>query len=89
MNKDIDFITVKVCAKLYNGFEYKIEKEKYKKMNFKEIVDEVKTYMKNFFTNPYNLYELRDGVDKLDLHYHDDIPHNRPIIYLCDDCHGD
>jgi hypothetical protein len=83
-----EFITVKIRARPYNGFEYKIPKDNFSRMSSVEIIQEVKTYMKNFFTNPHNLPFLREGVDKLDLHFHDDIPYNRPIVYLCDDSHG-
>lgn len=82
------FMTIKISAKLYTGFEYKIPIDIFNKMTMKEIIIEVKTYMKNFFSHPHNLYMLKEGVDNLDLHMHDDIPFNRPIIYLCDSTHG-
>jgi hypothetical protein len=84
----MNLITIKILAKPYNGFEYKISKKNFHKMSNFEIIEDVKIHMKKFFTNPYDLAILRDGVDKLDLHLHDDIPYNRPIIYLCDDTHG-
>ena len=87
VNQD-DFITIKISTKVYAGFTYKIPKEIFIQMNTEEIIKEVKTYMKNFFTNPHDLFLLREGVDKLELHSHDDIPYNRPIIYLCDNDHG-
>jgi hypothetical protein len=83
-----DFITIQISAKIYAGFQYKIPKEIINNMTSEEIIKEVKIHMKNFFTNPYDLYLLREGIDKLELHIHDDIPYNRPIIYLCDHCHG-
>ncbi len=83
-----EFITVKVRARPYSGFEYKIPKNICYKMSSQEIIKEVKTYIKNFFTNPYDLPFLREGIDKIEFHIHDDIPYNRPIIYLCDDEHG-
>jgi hypothetical protein len=87
VNED-DFITIKISTKIYTGFSYKIPKEIFMQMNTEEIIKEVKMYMKNFFTTPHDLYFLREGVDKLELHMHDDIPYNRPIIYLCDSTHG-
>ena len=47
----------------------------------------MKNIMKSFFYK-HNLFSLEKGVDELDLHFHDDIPYNRPIVYLCDDNHG-
>ncbi len=85
---NVEFITIKIRARPYTGFEYRVPKDIFKKMTSAEIVQEVKTYMKNFFTNPHDLPFLREGVDKLELHFHDDIPYNRPIMYLCDDNHG-
>ena len=85
---NVEFITIKIRARPYTGFEYRVPKVNFVKMTSAEIVQEVKTYMKNFFTNPHDLPFLREGVDKLELHFHDDIPYNRPIMYLCDDNHG-
>ena len=82
-----NFITMHVSAKLYSGFQYKIPKVIINQMSSDEIIQEVKVYMKNFFTTPQDLFLLRDGVDTLELHIHDDIPFNKPIIYLCDHCH--
>lgn len=82
-----EFITIKILAKPYTGFEYRISKDICHKMKSHEIIQEVKKYMKNFFTNPYDLPFLRNDIDKLNLHFHDDIPYNRPIMYLCDDNH--
>ena len=82
------FINIQISAKIYAGFQYKIPKEIINNMTSEEIIKEVKIHMKNFFTNPYDLYLLREGIDKLELHIHDDIPYNRPIIYLCDSTHG-
>ena len=81
-----DFITIQISAKIYAGFQYKIPKEIINNMTAEEIIKEVKVYMKNFFTNPHDLYLLREGIDKLELHIHDNIPYNT-IIYLCDHCH--
>ena len=88
MSNEDDFITIKISTKLYAGFTYKIPKETFKQMNIDQVITEVKIHMKNFFTTPHDLFLLREGVDKLELHVHDDIPYNRPIIYLCDNEHG-
>lgn len=87
-NSDDYFITIKLSTKLYAGFEYKIPKDIFNKMTTQEIISEFKTYMKNFFSYPHNLYMLKKDIDKLDLHIHDDIPHNRAVIYLCNSTHG-
>jgi len=81
------FITVQISAKIYAGFQYKIPKDVIKNMTSEEIVLHTKKYMKNFFET-YNLYLLKNGVDELELHFHDDIPYNRDIIYLCDATHA-
>ena len=88
MNKEIDFITIQISAKIYSGFQYKIPKDIINKMSEEEIIVETKTYMKNFFNNN-NLYILKDGIDTLQLHFHDTIPikDDITIIYLCDHCH--
>jgi uncharacterized membrane protein YkgB len=88
MNREIDFITIQISAKIYSGFQYKIPKDIINKMTEEEIIIETKTYMKNFFNNN-NLYSLKDGIDALKLHFHDTIPieDDITIIYLCDHCH--
>lgn len=82
-----NYMTIKISAKPYNGFQHKIKTEIFKKMSSTEIIEETKNVMKSFFKQ-HNLIELEQGVDKLNLHGHDDIPYNRPIIYLCDSNHG-
>jgi len=83
-----DFIIIKITAKIYHGFQHKIERSRFSTMSFEEVVSEIKTVMKSFF-HEHNLYSLEKGVDSLKLsHFHDDIPYNRPILYLCDDSHG-
>jgi len=85
---EIEFITVQISAKIYSGFQYKIPKDIFNNMNFDEIVKETKDYMKLFFKQN-NLYLLADQIDNIgELHFHDDIPYNRDIIYLCDSSHG-
>lgn len=83
-----DFIIIKITAKIYHGFQHKMERSIFNALSFEEIVNEMKTVMKSFF-HEHNLYSLEEGVDSLKLsHFHDDIPYNRPIVYLCDDNHG-
>ena len=85
---EIEFMTVQISAKTYTGFQYKIPKDIFNNMIFDEIVKETKDYMKLFFKQN-NLYLLAEGIDNNgELHFHDDIPYNRDIIYLCDDSHG-
>ena len=81
------FMTIQLSAKIYAGFQYKIPKDVIKNMTSEEIILHTKKYMKNFFET-YNLYLLKNGVDDLELHFHDDIPYNRDIIYLCDSTHS-
>lgn len=83
-----DFIIIKITAKIYHGFQHKIERSRFYSMSFEEVISEMKGLMKSFF-HEHNLYSLEKGVDSLKLsHFHDDIPYNRPILYLCDDDHG-
>jgi hypothetical protein len=81
-----NFIIIKISAEMYSGFTYKIPKAIFNIMTPKEIIKETKTYMKNFFQT-HDLYLLKDGVDALELHFHDDIPFDGDLIYLCDHCH--
>ena len=57
-------------------------------MTHEEIINQIKINMKKFFSNPHDLYILKDGVDKLKLHIHDEIKDTNNIIYLCDHCHN-
>jgi len=83
-----DFIIIKITAKIYHGFQNKMERSRFNSLSFEEVVSEMKTVMKSFFREN-NLLSLEKGVDSLQLsHFHDDIPFNRPILYLCDDDHG-
>lgn len=54
-------------------------------MTSDEIIKEIKIYMKNFFET-HNLYILKQGVDNLKLHIHEDISNDKNIIYLCNHC---
>lgn len=81
-----EFVTLQISAKIYCGFQYKIHREIISKMTIDEIINEFKIYMKNFF-EIHNLYILKDGIDPLILHIHDDIPFTNDIVYLCDHKH--
>lgn len=76
------YITIEISAKLFKGFEYKMTFEHFSKISSEEVINEVKTYMKNFF-KIYNLYELSDKVEELILHAHDNL-YNPDVIILCD-----
>lgn len=82
-----EYITIKINAKIYKGFQHKMKREIYNALSLKEVIYVMKNIMKSFFKE-HNLCSLEKGVDELELHFHDDIPFNRPIIYLCDDDHG-
>lgn len=82
-----EYITIKINASIYKGFQHKMKREIYNALSLKEVIYVIKIIMKSFF-HENNLYSLEKGVDELELHFHDDIPYNRPIIYLCDDDHG-
>ena len=82
-----NFITIKINASIYKGFQHKMKREIFNALSSEEIVYVTKNIMKSFFYKN-NLYSLEKGVDELELHFHDDIPYNRPIVYLCDDNHG-
>ena len=81
-----EYITIQIDAGIYKGFQHKMKLVIYRALSSQEVVYVIKNIMKSFF-NQHNLYLLEKGVDELKLHFHDDIPHNRPIIYLCDDEH--
>ncbi len=87
-NNDIEYITIKMNVKIYYGFQHKMKKNIFNSLSTEDVVYSMKTIMKSFF-NKHNLFSLEKGVDEIgELHFHDDIPHNRPIVYLCDDDHG-
>jgi len=79
-------ITIQISAKTYWGFKHFIDKNKINFMTHDEIIEETKDKMKKFFKDN-NLLELKEGIDKLNLHIHDNInDSNNNIIYLCDKC---
>jgi hypothetical protein len=79
---EINFITIQVSAPKYWGFRYKVPLEYALSVTKETLVLELKLYMKNFF-NTHNLQELKDGVDELNLHFHQDILPYQTIIYVC------
>jgi hypothetical protein len=82
------FITFQISAKLYSGFQCKINKNICNLMSYDDIIKYIKIDMKSFFKNPHDLYILREGVDELNLHFHDPLPFSSDnIIYVCDHCH--
>ncbi len=75
---------LQISAKIYWGFNVEISKDILKSMKIDNIILYIKTQMKTFFKT-YNLLELAEGVDKLNLHIHN-YNINDPVIYLCDHC---
>jgi hypothetical protein len=80
----INTMKIYISAKTYAGFTIDIDNETYYKMTRDEVITHVKFAMKQYFTTPQDLYVLRDGVDKLKLHRHDDDTQRKDYIYLCD-----
>ena len=78
----IEYTKIQISAKLYWGFNIEIPNNKLITMTKDEIVDEIKSFMKTFF-ELYNLEELKNGIDLLNLHIHDDIIIGQ-TIYVCD-----
>ncbi len=84
MNSDENII-FQISAPIYSGFQYIIPKSNVQFMTSDEIIKEIKIYMRNLFQS-YNLYVLKDGIDNLNLHIHEDISIDKNIIYVCDHC---
>jgi len=79
-------ITFQISANIYWGFQVKIKKTIVTEKSNDELIKYIKDDMKNFFKNN-NLLELSEGIDKLKLHFHQDISEiNGGIIYVCDHC---
>jgi len=78
----IEYTKIQISAKLYWGFNIEIPNNRLITMTKNEIVDEIKSFMKTFF-ELYNLEELKNGIDLLNLHIHDDIIIGQ-TIYVCD-----
>jgi len=76
---------VQVSAPIYWGFRYSIKNERITTLSKEDVIQELKEHMKSFF-KIHNLEELKDGVDKLELHIHQDLLPNT-IIYACNHKH--
>ena len=82
---ETQFITIKISDPIYWGFTYKIPLEYALSVEKQVIVEEMKKYMKNFFAS-HNLINLQEGVDKLNLHLHQEITNTNTEIYICTHC---
>ena len=82
---DTKFITITISDPIYQGFTYKIPLEYALNIKSNVIVNEMKKYMKNFF-GYNNLVCLQEGIDKLNLHLHQDITHTDTVVYMCTRC---
>ena len=82
---DTKFISIKISDPIYWGFTYTIPLEYALSVEKNVIVEEMKKYMKNFFGS-HNLINLQQGVDKLNLHLHQDITDINTEIYICTHC---
>ena len=76
-------VIVQVSARYYWGFRCFISLDDIKKMSNDDIVNYVKNEMKIFFKS-YNLIDLFEGIDDLELHIHDKIDYiSDQILYVC------
>ena len=84
----MQYITFQLSCKLYSGFQYKIDNEKIDFMTDEDIINDIKTKLKDIL-HTYNLEILKEGVDSLKLHLHDDFRNEKcaRIIYICDHEH--
>jgi hypothetical protein len=78
-----NYTKIQISAKIYWGFNIEILNDKVNIMSDQDIINDIKSSMKTFFLL-YGMEELKEGVDKLNLHIH-----NRPTspgqtIYVCD-----
>ena len=78
-------INITVSDPIYWGFTYKIPLDYAMNVNKDILVDEMKQYMKNFFGS-YGLVYLQEGIDKLNLHLHNDIKETDTVVYMCTHC---
>jgi hypothetical protein len=77
----MNYTILQISAPIYWGFQHEIPNSRLEGMKDDELVTEVKNAMKTFF-HIHNLLELKEGVDKLELHIHQKrIPGQ--VIYLC------
>jgi len=72
---------IEVSAPQYAGFNYQISDDEIPFMIEEDIVSQTKAIMKSFF-DYHNLHSLRDGIEDLHLHIHQNIePGN--TIWVC------
>ena len=79
---DIKFITLQISARIYWGYQYKVPYEYAISVSKEALIEEIKIDMKNFFT-VHNLEELKEGVDNLHLHIHQDIQSSQEVVFVC------
>ena len=80
-------ISIKISAKIYSGYTYRIEKKLFVILSDEEIIKLVKYDMEDFF-GKHDLWILKDGIKDLKLHFHEDIKNiTVDTIYLCDHKH--
>ena len=83
-------ITIQVSARIYNGYQYSCPREWIHTEYAETLIGMIKVSMKNFFRKN-NLFELAEGVDKLNLHLHlegitrENVP---VVIFACDSKHS-
>ena len=80
-----DYTKIQISAKTYWGFNIKIPNNKLALMTDNDIVEEIKKEMIAFF-KIHNLEELKEGINNLNLHIHDQIL-TGSTIYVCDHGH--
>jgi hypothetical protein len=78
-----NYTKIQISAKIYWGFNIEILNDKVNIMSDKDIINEIKSIMKTFFLL-YGMEELKEGVDKLNLHIHDRPTLLGQTIYVCD-----
>jgi hypothetical protein len=84
---ETQFITIQVSAKTYWGFQYKVPLVYALSVTRASLAKETQTHMKNFFET-HNLQELKDGIDKLHLHIHQEILPTDTVVYACNHIHN-
>ena len=83
----MQFILFQLSCKLYSGFQYKIDINRIDFMTDEEIIDDIKKELKDILSK-YNLQILKEGVNNLSLHIHDDFRNTyKNIVYVCDHEH--
>lgn len=72
---------IEVSAPHYAGFNYQISDDDIRSMTEEDIVSQTKVIMKSFFDH-HNLHSLRDGIEKLHFHIHQNIEPG-DTIWVC------